>query len=107
MTISVSDADVVLYTDGLVEGPTADLDRRLADLVEAVCTGPQGPGAICDHVLGSLVPGRDRLDDVAVLVASLGRLLSRPFGGPGPVRPARGWVGWPAGNDLHEGRRSQ
>ncbi len=73
VTISVSDADVVLYTDGLVEGPTADLDRRLADLVEAVCTGPQGPGAICDHVLGSLVPGRDRLDDVAVLVASLGR----------------------------------
>jgi serine phosphatase RsbU (regulator of sigma subunit) len=71
VSISVSDADVVLYTDGLVEGPKADLERRLSDLVDTVRSGPADPAGICEHVLSSLVPGGERLDDVAVLVAAV------------------------------------
>jgi PAS domain S-box-containing protein len=71
MTVNVAEADVLLFTDGLVEDPAADLDGRLAELVGAVADGPQRATGLCDHVLGTLVPGRERLDDVALLVASI------------------------------------
>ena len=73
VTVPMAESDIVLFTDGLVEGPTADLDERLAQLLDAVAQGPQGPAGLCDFVLGALVPGRERFDDVAVLVASLAR----------------------------------
>lgn len=67
----LSAVDLLLFTDGLVEQPTADLSARLDELVDAVAAGPQAPGALCGSVLASLVPGSERSDDIAILAASI------------------------------------
>ncbi|HJX42919.1 MAG TPA: SpoIIE family protein phosphatase, partial [Geodermatophilus sp.] len=60
-----------LYTDGLVESRTADLDVGLARLrtVAAGATddGPADPDELCDRLLAALT-GPRRADDVALLV---------------------------------------
>jgi serine/threonine-protein kinase RsbW len=59
-------ATVVLYTDGLVESRTADLDVGLAALLAAVSEPFASPDDLCDRLLGSMASG-DRDDDVALL----------------------------------------
>jgi serine/threonine-protein kinase RsbW len=59
-------ATVVLYTDGLVESRTADLDVGLAALLAAVSEPFASPDDLCDRLLGSMASGH-RDDDVALL----------------------------------------
>jgi serine/threonine-protein kinase RsbW len=63
-------ATLVLYTDGLVESRTADLDVGLARLrtvaADASDDGPADPGELCDRLLAALT-GPHRADDVALL----------------------------------------
>jgi serine/threonine-protein kinase RsbW len=72
-------ATLVLYTDGLVESRTADLDEGLARLrsVAAGTGGAADPDELCDRLLAALT-GPRRADDVALL--ALTRLP--------PARPA-------------------
>jgi anti-sigma regulatory factor (Ser/Thr protein kinase) len=58
---------LVLYTDGLVEVPGAHIDDGMARLAERVRDAPEEPKALCDYVLGSLIPERGAPDDVALL----------------------------------------
>lgn len=59
---------LVLYTDGLVESRTADLDAGLAVLAETLQGAQErSPDEVCDGVLRRL--GRRAGDDVALLVA--------------------------------------
>nr|BFE58893.1 hypothetical protein GCM10020063_034190 [Dactylosporangium thailandense] len=61
-------ANLLLYTDGLVEDRRYDIDDGLADLRSAVGSAPSDdPGAMLDHVLTSGVGPRPRTDDVAVV----------------------------------------
>ncbi|MGY1701383.1 SpoIIE family protein phosphatase [Geodermatophilus sp. SYSU D00766] len=63
-------ATLVLYTDGLVESRTADLDAGLARLravaVEGAGRAPADPDELCDRLLAALT-GPRRADDVALL----------------------------------------
>lgn len=61
-------AALVLYTDGLVESSTRDVEAGMAALVDTCSTAPTlGPAALVDRILSSLTT-HDRNDDVAVLV---------------------------------------
>lgn len=63
---------LVLYTDGLVERRGESLDAGLRRLAGAVAEGPDEPQALCDHVLGRLLPAPPQLhDDVTVMLARL------------------------------------
>jgi serine/threonine-protein kinase RsbW len=78
-------ATLVLYTDGLVESRTADLDAGL-DRLQAVASGaagdgPADPGELCDRLLAALT-GPRRADDVALL--ALTRLPEATSGGRVP-----------------------
>jgi PAS domain S-box-containing protein len=65
---------MVLYTDGLVERRSESLDVGLERLAGAVCTGPDEPAALCDHILAALLePPGQRYDDVTAVVARLVR----------------------------------
>jgi serine phosphatase RsbU (regulator of sigma subunit) len=58
---------LVLFTDGLVESRSADIDLGLAHLqAAAVGAGTSDPDALCDHLLTELT-GRHRADDIALL----------------------------------------
>jgi serine phosphatase RsbU (regulator of sigma subunit) len=58
----------VLFTDGLVESRTADLDHGLAELVAATeAAATSAPDALCDLLLAR-VSGAHRDDDIALLV---------------------------------------
>jgi len=61
---------LLLYTDGLVETRTADIDDDIATLLDKVRQHPskEDPQTLVDHVIGS---GIDLTDDVAVLAVSL------------------------------------
>ena len=61
---------LLLYTDGLVETRTADIDDDIATLLDKVQRHPpeEDPQALVDHVIGS---GLDLTDDVAVLAVSI------------------------------------
>lgn len=61
---------LLLYTDGLVETRTADIDDDIATLLDKVRQHPskEDPQALVDHVIGS---GIDLTDDVAVLAVLL------------------------------------
>ncbi|MEX5718723.1 SpoIIE family protein phosphatase [Geodermatophilus maliterrae] len=96
-------ASLVLFTDGLVESRTADLDagldrlRAVAEEVAAEAQGPVDPDVLCDRLLAVLT-GPRRADDVALLV--LTRLCGTAGDGtgaddvavldpaPGPAGPA-------------------
>ncbi len=63
---------LILYTDGLVErrgeSPDAGLDR----LARAAASGPSEPAALCEHILGVMLPpGDPPRDDVTALVVKL------------------------------------
>ncbi|WP_433200014.1 SpoIIE family protein phosphatase [Dactylosporangium sp. CS-047395] len=63
-----SGADLLLYTDGLVEDRRYHLDDGLADLRRAVRSAPPAdPAAMLDHVLNAGVGPQPRTDDVAVV----------------------------------------
>jgi len=58
---------LVLFTDGLVESRSADIDLGLGHLRSAaVAAGTSDPDALCDHLLAELT-GRHRADDIALL----------------------------------------
>jgi serine/threonine-protein kinase RsbW len=61
-------ATLVLFTDGLVESRTADIDEGLEQLRAAVArSGTSDPDELCDRLLTELT-GPHRADDIALLV---------------------------------------
>ncbi|MFF4243312.1 SpoIIE family protein phosphatase [Streptomyces sp. NPDC001822] len=58
----------VLYTDGLVEEPGADVDAGVAALIHEVSEGPDGAEALADHLSDRLWERWGSGDDVALLV---------------------------------------
>ena len=60
---------LLLYTDGLIESPGADIEDALADLSEVLAeTGDLPLDELADHLVESCAMPRGRLDDVAVLL---------------------------------------
>ncbi|AGJ59213.1 SpoIIE family protein phosphatase [[Kitasatospora] papulosa] len=59
---------LVLYTDGLVEEPGADVDAGIAALIHEVSEGPDGAEALADHLSDRLWERWGSGDDVALLV---------------------------------------
>jgi serine/threonine-protein kinase RsbW len=60
-------ATLVLFTDGLVESRSADIDTGLAHLLAAAeVSGTSDPDELCDRLLGALT-GAHRADDIALL----------------------------------------
>ncbi|MET8436072.1 SpoIIE family protein phosphatase [Streptomyces sp900116325] len=62
---------LALFTDGLIESRTRDVDTArtlLSDVLAGAPGTPGPPDEICDRVLAALLPGRPA-DDVALLVA--------------------------------------
>jgi serine/threonine-protein kinase RsbW len=60
-------ATLVLFTDGLVESRSADLDEGLARLLAAAeRSGTADPDELCDRLLAELT-GTHRADDIALL----------------------------------------
>jgi serine phosphatase RsbU (regulator of sigma subunit) len=65
-------ATLVLFTDGLVESRSADVDEGLAHLLAvAAAAGTSDPDELCERLLSELT-GTHRADDIALLV------LTRP-----------------------------
>jgi serine/threonine-protein kinase RsbW len=61
-------ATLVLFTDGLVESRSADIDEGLAHLLAAVeGAGTSDPDELCDRLLAAMT-GAHRADDIALLV---------------------------------------
>jgi serine/threonine-protein kinase RsbW len=61
-------ASLVLFTDGLVESRSADIDEGFARLLAAAASArTTDPQALCDHLLAELT-GAHRPDDIALLV---------------------------------------
>jgi PAS domain S-box-containing protein len=58
---------LLLYTDGLVERPGANIDDGMAELAARVREAPEDPDGLCDHLLATLVPAGGATDDVALL----------------------------------------
>jgi len=59
---------LVFYTDGLIEQRGEHPDKGLARLRDAALDGPEGLGALCDHVVDTVLPSYDTDDDVTLLV---------------------------------------
>ncbi|MFJ7956948.1 SpoIIE family protein phosphatase [Streptomyces sp. NPDC096319] len=59
---------LALYTDGLTQSRTRDVDAGRAALSAVLAEAPEGPEEICDRLLATLAPDRPA-DDVALLVA--------------------------------------
>lgn len=59
---------LVLYTDGLVEEPGADIDAGVRTLVKEVSAGPADAEALADHLSDRLWERWGSGDDVALLV---------------------------------------
>jgi serine/threonine-protein kinase RsbW len=61
-------ASLVLFTDGLVESRSADIDEGLAHLLAAVeAADTTDPDELCDRLL-AVMTGAHRADDIALLV---------------------------------------
>jgi serine phosphatase RsbU (regulator of sigma subunit)/PAS domain-containing protein len=61
-------ANLLLYTDGLVEDRRHPIDQGLAELCAAMATAPgSDPDEILDHILSSRVGPQARSDDVALV----------------------------------------
>lgn len=69
---------LVLYTDGLVEEPGADIDAGVRTLVNEVSAGPAGAEALADHLSDRLWERWGSGDDVALLVLRRSRTRGRP-----------------------------
>jgi len=63
------DSRLVLYTDGLVEDRSRDIDVGLGMLGDALAGPGRAPEEICDAVLSALLPVGQARDDIALLVA--------------------------------------
>ncbi len=107
-------AVLLLYTDGLVETRTWDIDEGIGRLVALLETLPPaaGPSRVLDTALG-LLPAGNRGDDVAVLaalvppsVSASSRRVERSLPEhPMSVPLARSWAeGWLAGSDVPSDR---
>ncbi|MFC8275456.1 SpoIIE family protein phosphatase [Streptomyces sp. NPDC057271] len=59
---------LALYTDGLIQSRTYDVDTARAALGDALSGAPEDPEEVCDRLLSTLLPDRPA-DDVALLVA--------------------------------------
>ncbi len=68
----LGDSDsLVLYTDGLVERRGSDLDKRVMEAVRATEKAPPGDSvALIERLIAQLLGAEQRMDDVALLVAS-------------------------------------
>ncbi|MFJ9151691.1 SpoIIE family protein phosphatase [Streptomyces sp. NPDC102270] len=64
---------LVLYTDGLVQSRSRDLETALALLRDVLAQAPASLEETCDELLSALLPGRPS-DDVALLVAQTAAL---------------------------------
>ena len=70
-TVALGPGDVVLlFTDGLVERPGADLGAAIAAVGERLAAGGE-LGAIADDLLAGARPDDGRYDDVALLLAQV------------------------------------
>ncbi|MFB7861339.1 MULTISPECIES: SpoIIE family protein phosphatase [unclassified Streptomyces] len=61
---------LVLYTDGLVEARSSDIDARLTELTDLLAAPVPSLPALCDRLLTHLVPAAAD-DDIALLVARI------------------------------------
>ncbi|WP_406109747.1 SpoIIE family protein phosphatase [Streptomyces sp. NBC_01003] len=59
---------LAMFTDGLIESRTRDVDTALALLRDVLAQAPDSPDEVCDRLLAALLPSRPA-DDVALLVA--------------------------------------
>ncbi|GAA3838959.1 SpoIIE family protein phosphatase [Streptomyces phyllanthi] len=90
-------SEIALYTDGLIESPTADIDDGLRRLKDAFARPAPSPDARCDAVLEALLPGPPA-DDVALLIARTRALHEDKVaavevpGDPAAVSGTRSWV---------------
>jgi serine phosphatase RsbU (regulator of sigma subunit)/anti-sigma regulatory factor (Ser/Thr protein kinase) len=78
---------LLLYTDGLVEGPELPLGQGLDGLLSSMEGGPREPEALCQAVLDSLDVRVGFSDDLALLALQLtppGKALALEF----PARPS-------------------
>jgi serine phosphatase RsbU (regulator of sigma subunit)/anti-sigma regulatory factor (Ser/Thr protein kinase) len=78
---------VLLYTDGLVEGPDLPLGQGLDGLLSSLEGGPREPEALCHAVLDTLDVRAGFRDDLALLALQLtppGKTLALAL----PARPA-------------------
>ncbi|WP_406497943.1 SpoIIE family protein phosphatase [Streptomyces sp. NBC_01604] len=64
---------LVLFTDGLVQSRSRDLETALALLRGVLARAPASPEETCDELLSTLLPSRPA-DDVALLVAQTSAL---------------------------------
>jgi serine phosphatase RsbU (regulator of sigma subunit)/PAS domain-containing protein len=65
-------SSIVLYTDGLIEDRRYSVDRGLAELCDAIQSGPADhPAALVEHILNAGVGPNPRSDDVAILALTL------------------------------------
>jgi anti-sigma regulatory factor (Ser/Thr protein kinase) len=62
---------VLLYTDGLVEGPELPLGQGLDGLQDSAKDGPREPEALCESVLDSIDLRAGSRDDLALLAVQL------------------------------------
>ncbi|TQK42690.1 PAS domain S-box-containing protein [Streptomyces sp. SLBN-118] len=87
---------LVLYTDGLIEARNRDLDQGMQELARALRHLDHPLEAICDRILGRLLPSAAQ-DDVAVLLARTVRPSMPVSHHPeryrlgGPARVVPGW----------------
>ena len=70
---------LVLYTDGLVERRGDSIDDGIDALVAAMREGPHDAEQMLEHVLGELVEGAERADDIAILAARFLPVAPRPL----------------------------
>ncbi len=65
-------ATLVLYTDGLIERRTEDIDRGLARLAGSLAHHRHAePEALADALLADLLPAEGNTDDTALIVLRL------------------------------------
>jgi anti-sigma regulatory factor (Ser/Thr protein kinase) len=106
---------LLLYTDGLVETRTWDIEESMARLGSLLETLPPGssPARVLDTAL-ALLPAGSRGDDVAVLAAQMPRVGATPVGRAERLLPpqamsvplARSWAeGWLGGSTVPEDER--
>jgi serine phosphatase RsbU (regulator of sigma subunit)/anti-sigma regulatory factor (Ser/Thr protein kinase) len=61
---------LLVYTDGLIEQRGEHPDEGLERLRAAALSGPEDLGALCDHVVDTVLPSYDTADDVTLLILS-------------------------------------
>lgn len=76
---------LIFYSDGLVERRGESLDMGLKRLSDAAAAGPDQPSALCDHVLGTMLPAAMAVrDDVTAMVVRIREEALHAVVGDGP-----------------------